>query len=96
MITRYAVLNWDGISIISFLRRAYATRWITMAERTQTVKRRSDSRAQCRPNFLATTSALAGAPQEPLSSTSGAHPRNTSQRLASERGALRSAMLLGA
>jgi len=41
MITRYAVLNWDSISIISFLRRAYAARGSVMTERVETVKRSS-------------------------------------------------------
>ena len=43
MITRYAVFVGDSISIISFLRRAYATRGSVMTERTKTVKRSSDA-----------------------------------------------------
>ena len=46
MITRYAVLNWDSISIISFLRRAYATRGSVMTERVGTVKRSSTRTAR--------------------------------------------------
>jgi hypothetical protein len=40
MITRYAVVVRDCISIISFLGRAYATRSSVMTERVRTVKDR--------------------------------------------------------